>query len=236
MIRLISISIITLLIFTFFAGCSDPPTEELDAAEKALLDARGSSDCAQEQYAAALKMLEEAKQLAADEEYDAAKLKAEAARNLAEKAKQDGLADWDECQRRKAQANMIKNPPKEETKTTPKITKEDDYELQTVYFQFNSTELAEDSKTALGDNSSWIKRNSGLLVVVEGHCDERGSTEFNLALGERRAVSVKKYMVRMGVDPNKLAVVSFGEEKPLSYGRGETDYRKNRRVEFSVRK
>ena len=108
--------------------------------------------------------------------------------------------------------------------------------LQPVYFTFNSTEFSEEAKATLERNAEWIMSHPDTFIVIEGHCDDRGSTEYNLALGERRAVSVKKYLVRLGVEPNRLGVVSYGEEKPIAFGRGESDHQVNRRAEFIVRK
>jgi len=107
--------------------------------------------------------------------------------------------------------------------------------LQPVYFDFDSYAIRSDAKPTLMADAKGIKDNSAWgLVTVEGHTDERGSEEYNLALGERRANSVRRYLVDLGVSSSRLAVVSFGESKPRSVGHDESAWRYNRRVEFSV--
>jgi peptidoglycan-associated lipoprotein len=105
--------------------------------------------------------------------------------------------------------------------------------MQTVYFDYDSAEIREDSRAALRANAD--KLNAGNLgtVTVEGHCDERGSTEYNLALGERRANAVKRYLVDLGVPSNNLRTVSFGEERPAVQGHDESAWRYNRRADFT---
>ena len=105
--------------------------------------------------------------------------------------------------------------------------------FQTVYFDYDRAEIREDARPALRQNAD--KLNAGNLgtVTVEGHCDERGSTEYNLALGERRANAVKRYLVDLGVPSNNLRTVSFGEERPAVQGHDESAWRYNRRADFT---
>ena len=107
--------------------------------------------------------------------------------------------------------------------------------LQPVYFDFDSYAIRSDAKPTLMADGKAIKDNPAWgLVTVEGNTDERGSEEYNLALGERRANSVRRYLVDLGVPSSRLAVVSFGESKPRSVGHDESAWRYNRRAEFSV--
>ena len=105
--------------------------------------------------------------------------------------------------------------------------------FQTVYFDYDRAEIREDARPALRSNAD--KLNAGNLgtVTVEGHCDERGSTEYNLALGERRANAVKRYLVDLGVPSNNLRTVSFGEERAAVQGHDESAWRYNRRADFT---
>ena len=106
-------------------------------------------------------------------------------------------------------------------------------ELKTVYFDFDSSEIRSDSAAQLRENASMINGSSGMgVVTLQGHCDERGSEEYNLALGERRAQAVKRYLVDLGVAQSRLETVSFGEMRPAVAGRDESAWRWNRRVEF----
>ena len=107
-------------------------------------------------------------------------------------------------------------------------------ELQTIYFDYDRHAIRADSKSALGANAEAIKSSKRWgAVTVEGHCDERGSEEYNLALGERRAMAVKRYLVDLGVPSSRLRTVSFGEAKPAVAGHDESAYKFNRRSDFS---
>ena len=104
--------------------------------------------------------------------------------------------------------------------------------LYTVNFEYDKASLNEDSKKKLADNAQWIKSRPGTVVQVEGHCDEKGSIEYNLALGERRAKAAKAYLVGLGVGGKQLSVISYGKEKPLDKGDSESAMSKNRRANF----
>lgn len=104
--------------------------------------------------------------------------------------------------------------------------------LYTINFAYDSSVLTAKAREILKGNAKWINANGSVVVQIEGHCDDRGSVEYNLALGERRAQSVKDYLVSIGVDSKRLTVISFGKEKPLEVGDSETVYAKNRRANF----
>ncbi len=104
--------------------------------------------------------------------------------------------------------------------------------LTTVNFDYDKATLTGSTRSQLKDNASWIKNNDDVVVQIEGHCDTRGSVEYNLALGERRAKSVKKYIVSLGVDPKRLTIISYGEEKPLDDGSNDSAHGTNRRANF----
>ncbi len=104
--------------------------------------------------------------------------------------------------------------------------------LSTVFFDYDKATLTADAKTKLAANASWIKSNPAYTVQIEGHTDARGSVEYNLSLGERRAKSVKSYLEGLGVDAKRMTIISYGEEKPLQSGDSEAAYSKNRRANF----
>ncbi len=107
-------------------------------------------------------------------------------------------------------------------------------ELETVYFDYDKSSIRDDSADALRNNASVIKKNADWgQLAVEGNTDERGSEEYNLALGERRAMAVKRYLVDLGVPSSRLRTVSFGEAKPAVAGHDESAYKFNRRSDFS---
>jgi peptidoglycan-associated lipoprotein len=104
--------------------------------------------------------------------------------------------------------------------------------LYTIHFPYDQSILDEDNKQKLSSNGDWVKGHANVVMQIEGHCDNRGSVEYNLALGERRAKAVKAYLVSMGVPADKLRVVSYGKEKPVAQGDTEEAYAKNRRANF----
>lgn len=108
-------------------------------------------------------------------------------------------------------------------------------ELLDVYFDFDRSELAAEARDILQRNSDWIKRQPGVTIEIEGHADNRGTNEYNLALGARRAQAVKDYLVTLGNAPDRLSTISYGEELPVCGVNSEECWRKNRRAHFVVR-
>lgn len=106
--------------------------------------------------------------------------------------------------------------------------------LQTVYFGFDSSTLDSSSQATLKANAEFLKANATVDVQIEGHADERGGIQYNLALGERRAKAVREYLVALGVAAKRVAVVSYGKEKPVAFGHDEAAWAKNRRANFVV--
>ena len=104
--------------------------------------------------------------------------------------------------------------------------------LYTIHFEYDQSTLTDEAKQRLNQNMEWIRKNGDVSLQLEGHCDKRGSLEYNLALGERRAQTIKSYLIGLGATPQKLNIISFGEEKLLSEGDSEADHVKNRRVNF----
>lgn len=98
-----------------------------------------------------------------------------------------------------------------------------------VFFKFDSSALSEQSKKVLDETANWLKNNKDINILIEGHCDERGTREYNLALGQRRADAAKKYIVSKGIDPIRIKIISYGKERPAVVGKGEAIWSKNRR-------
>jgi peptidoglycan-associated lipoprotein len=107
-------------------------------------------------------------------------------------------------------------------------------ELQKVYFNFDSAALSDQARGTLSQNADMLGKNPAVKVRIEGNCDERGSDEYNMALGERRAKAARDYLVNLGVQPGRLSVISYGEEKPADPGHDEAAWAKNRRDEFVI--
>jgi len=103
-------------------------------------------------------------------------------------------------------------------------------ETQTVYFAFDNSTIASDYEDMLAAHAAFISKDPSLKVKIEGHADERGTPEYNIALGERRAEAVAKYLQALGVQADQIQIMSFGEERPLLLGQSEEVYAKNRRA------
>ncbi|MEZ9446551.1 peptidoglycan-associated lipoprotein Pal [Vibrio splendidus] len=103
-------------------------------------------------------------------------------------------------------------------------------ETQTIYFAFDNSTIAGDYEEILAAHAAYLSNNVDMNVTIEGHADERGTPEYNIALGERRAQAVAKYLQALGVQADQISIVSYGEEKPLLLGQSEDVYAKNRRA------
>ena len=106
--------------------------------------------------------------------------------------------------------------------------------FERVYFELDSHTLSEDAKAALAANVEIMQSQNDIKIEVEGHADERGTTDYNVALGQKRADAVKTYMTSLGVSTDRVAAVSYGEERPAVSGSGEAAWSKNRRAEFRI--
>jgi peptidoglycan-associated lipoprotein len=106
--------------------------------------------------------------------------------------------------------------------------------LKPVFFEYDSDELTPDGQRTLDENATLLKRYATWAVTIEGHCDERGTAEYNLALGERRAVAARAYLVSLGIPTDRLRTVSYGKEFPFDPAHTETAFSKNRRAHFVI--
>lgn len=101
--------------------------------------------------------------------------------------------------------------------------------IQDAFFAFDESTLTPDAQTALTNSANWLKKNAQYNLLIEGHCDERGTEQYNLALGDRRANTAKEYLVTLGIDGSRIRTVSYGEERPFDPGHDEAAWAKNRR-------
>jgi peptidoglycan-associated lipoprotein len=106
--------------------------------------------------------------------------------------------------------------------------------LKDVFFEYDAAVISADQQAALNDNARWLKANLKVKILIEGHCDERGTAEYNLALGDRRAKAVRDYLVLAGIATERIATISYGKERPFVPGHDENAWRQNRRAHFSV--
>jgi len=107
-------------------------------------------------------------------------------------------------------------------------------ELQKIYFNFDSATLSDQARSALSKDAELLAKQPAVKLRIEGNCDERGSDEYNMALGERRAKAARDYLVNLGVSAERLSTISYGEEKPVDPGHSEEAWAKNRRDEFVI--
>ena len=128
-------------------------------------------------------------------------------------------------------------PPAVEAARPPAPPKDfaDTANLQDIHFDFDKSNIRPDAARTLDANAAWLRSNGNMLVLVEGHCDERGTNEYNLVLGERRARATVNYLIGQGIAQNRLSMVSYGEERPLCTEHNEACWAKNRRAHFRVK-
>lgn len=103
-----------------------------------------------------------------------------------------------------------------------------------VFFNFDRSDLTAEARATLDRQATWLKKYSMLTVTLEGHCDERGTREYNLALGERRAMAAKNYLIAEGISPDRITTVSYGKERPAVLGSNEAAWAQNRRAVTAV--
>jgi len=123
---------------------------------------------------------------------------------------------------------------KVETKEEPSRFKEESGLFEDVFFDFDRYDIRPEAKPVLNNVSSWLLKNPAANLSVEGHCDERGTNEYNLALGDRRAKSVRDFLIALGIASKRIEIVSYGEEKPQCSEQTEECWAKNRRAHFVV--
>jgi len=128
----------------------------------------------------------------------------------------------------------IVTPPPEVKEEAPPPPEEPAVSLEPIFFDFDKSNITPDAKAILDKNAEWISKNPTAKTRIEANCDERGTNEYNMALGERRANSAKQYLLKLGVSADRLTTVSYGEEKPVDPGHDEAAWAKNRRDDFKV--
>lgn len=134
-------------------------------------------------------------------------------------------------EKKPAPTPVIKETPR---KTEEKITVPEDLRLSTIYFDFDKSNIRSDQRGTLRSNAELLAEYETVKILIEGHCDERGTNEYNLALGQRRSESTKRYLVDYGISISRIETVSYGEERPVDTGHNESAWSKNRRGEFII--
>ena len=130
----------------------------------------------------------------------------------------------------------LPSPPREEPVAQVAQRDAKELPLRDIFFDFDKAQIRPDAKALLADDVTWLKAHPKSSVTIEGHCDERGTSEYNLGLGERRAKATKDYLVASGIDGKRVATVSYGKERPFVLGHDESAWSWNRRAHFVVTK
>ena len=231
-----SLNVSLLLLIAQLSACSGarPAKDELSKT-MTLLESVRKLGCAHDSLTLAEESYAKAQRLFDEKKYDEARAQASAARDLAKEASEANGGKPCEAP-----------PPPEPVPTAVELPTEDDDsavepfeameapELKTVYFGFDSSKLSESSISTVEENLVWIRDHRDRRIIIEGHCDSRGTLEYNLALSDRRAGAVVGYLKSAGVESNRLEPVGLGSDQPASYRQDAEGYRLNRRVEFKV--
>jgi peptidoglycan-associated lipoprotein len=134
----------------------------------------------------------------------------------------------------RAQQERLRKEREERMRQQRGVMTEERFENEHIHFSFDSAVLTNEAQDILIEKAAWLKENPGITVLIEGHCDERGTNEYNMALGERRAKSAKAFLIHLGISSNRLDTISYGEERPLDPRQNEEAWAKNRRDQFVI--
>ncbi len=153
-----------------------------------------------------------------------------------EKAAQEEAArQWEmQAEEDLRQTQLAEQAAKEEEMERAKMAAMQMFMNEDVYYDFDSSALSDMAKNVLSRKAEWLRMNADASVIIEGHCDERGTSAYNIALGDRRAGSAKAFLLDLGIDAAQLSSISYGEERPVDTGMNEESWAKNRRVHFVI--
>lgn len=222
------------------SGCpKKPPTKAYQDAIKAIQEARNAkaNDCAKGELLSAEKMLARAKKFMDDGKYDEAKIAFDAAKKLANKARDESQSNTDCLNPKPKKPPVIteRQPPPPRIIGPTETPQADNREsLEAIYFDFNKEGLTADAKKTLQEHAAWLEKNTKARIEISGHCDTRGSVEYNLVLGEKRANKTRTFLVRLGISRDRISVISYGHQRPAESGSNSEAHGKNRRAEFKV--
>lgn len=231
----ILISLGLVLSVSFAMGCAsqEPATDLLKDAAAAMANTGNAKECAAETYALAQNALKEVQAAQEAGDLETARQKARLAQTLAKQAKEEAEMNAEECERRKNASAAVEEILNDELSGGPVFVRDDSFKV--IYFDFDESFLSSSAVQDLQSNVAVLKAKPEMNVILAAHTDDRGTTEYNLALSQRRGDAVKAHAVSLGVDASRMSVVPYGKEMPASHGTREQDYALNRRVEFVPR-
>jgi peptidoglycan-associated lipoprotein len=150
-------------------------------------------------------------------------------------AQEEAARQWEmKAEEALRQAQLAEQAAKDEEMERAEMAAMQMFMNEDVYFDFDSSALGDLAKNVLPRKAEWLRITSDASVIIEGHCDERGTSAYNIALGDRRAESAKAFLLYLGIDANRLTTISYGEERPVDMGKNEESWAKNRRDHFVV--
>jgi peptidoglycan-associated lipoprotein len=153
------------------------------------------------------------------------------------KVEVDADAEREARERAAAEAEAARRAELPEREVEPVVpVRPEDIRLDNIYFEFDKYDLRPEAKTTLSANARTMMEHAGFNIIIEGHCDERGTEEYNLALGEKRALAARDYLSGFGIAKDRISVISYGEEKPVDPRHNEEAWAKNRRAQVVVTK
>ena len=164
----------------------------------------------------------------AEEEAEAKRLAAEEAAREAQKALEQERLREERLREERLQELKAR-------KEREEIAEQERFINEHIHFEFDKSRLLPEAKEILRKNAKWLSAHPDVSVIIQGHCDERGTNEYNMALGDRRSHSTKTYLVDLGVAPERLTTITYGEERPLDPGHNEAAWAKNRRAQFVIK-
>lgn len=207
-------------------------SDVIDEAVAAMNDTGNASECATLTYEQAKKALAEAQEAAAAGDQETARAKARLAQTLAKQAKEEAELNAEDCAKRLEQQTEIAQRLDQNVVSDVDDVVVSDVAFEVVYFDFDEAQLSSAAVEAIMKNIAILRQKPTMSIQLAAHTDERGTTEYNLALSQKRGETVKNYVTTMGIDEARLVVVPYGKEKPVAFGSREQDYALNRRVEF----
>ncbi len=245
-------SLFVILMVVLATACTHPPTDELEEARLAIKEAknRGAQTYASKELESAEEAYQKAYDYVREQDYDKAYKHAKNSAELAylarriaeerEKLAKTGteervaLREDEEGQKKPAGEGMLEEEGSLSADAAAILARPECKDIKIIYFDFDSFSLRPDASKSIQDSLPCL-RLAEFAFSLEGHCDERGSNEYNLALGKRRSEAVKDYLIELGIKATRMETVSFGEEKPAALGKNETAWAQNRRVEFVIK-
>src|SRR3989338_3359485 len=244
-------SFFVVLLAVLATACTHPHTDELEEARLAIKEAknRGAQTYASKELESAEEAYQKAYDYVREQDYDKAYKHAKNSAELAylarriaeerEKLAKTGTEEKvalreDEAAQKPVGGEMTEEEGALSAGAAEILARPECKEIKIIYFDFDSFSLRPDASRAIQDNLPCL-RLAEFAFSLEGHCDERGSNEYNLALGKRRSEAVKDYLIELGIKATRMETISYGEEKPAALGKNETAWAQNRRVEFVIK-